>query len=399
MAKDELQIMRDLVEAQKDGFALPRHFYTSPEVYDNDIKAYWNRNWIWVGHVSQVQNPGDFFLFDYGPESIIVVRDREGELRAHQNVCRHRGSRVCLEKQGTARVFSCPYHAWTYDLSGKLRGRRAMGPDFDPAEYGLFPAQVRVFEGLIFICASDDAPPIDAGLAQIAPLAAPFDLADMKIAHQASYPVSANWKLALENYQECYHCAPSHKEYSRSHSLKDPREMAKLAGPLRERSAAIGLATDEVNQTGADAAGPAADVYWRRYSLFPGYQTGSKTGEALAPLLGRLTGFDGGATDLQIGPLNNFLIYADHVVGYRFVPTSLQKTEIQVVWHVRADAQEGHDYDKEALTWLWHVTTQDDERIIRLNQEGVNSHRFVPGPLSEMEKGILEFYHSYLSMI
>ncbi|WP_120500737.1 aromatic ring-hydroxylating dioxygenase subunit alpha [Roseovarius sp. EL26] len=399
MAQDDLQLMRDLVEARQDGFALPRHFYTSEDVYENDIKAYWNHSWIWVGHVSQVPHPGDYFLFDYAKESIIVVRDREGEVHAHMNVCRHRGSRVCTEKQGNARVFSCPYHAWTFDLSGKLRGGRAMGPDFDPSKYGLFPAQIRIFEGLIFVCASDQAPPIDAGLAELQSHAAPFDFANMKIAHEASYPVPANWKLALENYMECYHCAPSHKEYSRSHSLKDPTEMEGLVEPLRERSNAIGLKIDEIDQTGENSAGPAADVYWRRYPLFEGYQTGSKGGEPLAPILGHLTGFDGGATDMQIGPLNNFLIYADHVVGYRFVPTALQETDIQIVWYVRGDADDGKDYNKEDLTWLWHVTSQDDERIIRHNQEGVNSHRFEPGPLSEMEWGILTFYHSYLSMI
>lgn len=399
MALDDLKLMRDLVAKQPEGFALPRHFYTSQAVYDRDISAYWNRSWIWVGHVSQIKEPGDFFLFDYGPESIIIVRDRDGEVRAHLNVCRHRGSRVCLEKQGTARVFSCPYHAWTFDLAGKLRGGRAMGPDFDPADYSLFAAQVRVFQGLIFVCASEDAPPIEAGLKQIEPLVAPFDMANLQIAHQATYAVASNWKLALENYLECYHCAPSHKEYSRSHSLKDPAEMAALIEPLQDRSATIGLSSTSISQTGADAAGPAADIYLRRYPLFSGYVTGSQSGEALAPPLGQLTGLDGGATDMQIGVLNNFLIYADHVVGYRFVPVSLQETEIQIVWYVRGDAIEGRDYDKDALTWLWHVTSQDDERIIRHNQDGVNSHRYEPGPLSEMEWGISDFYHSYLAMI
>ena len=79
---------------------------------------------------------------------MIVVRDREGEVRAHLNVCRHRGSRVCLERKGKARSFICPYHAWTFDLNGKLRNGRSMGADFDPGQYGLFPVQVKIFQGL-----------------------------------------------------------------------------------------------------------------------------------------------------------------------------------------------------------------------------------------------------------
>lgn len=399
MPKDDLQVMRELMESHQEGFALERHFYTSQAVYEHDIQRVWNRNWIWVGHVSQIAEPGNYFLFDYGPESVIVVRDREGEVRAHMNVCRHRGSRVCLEKQGTARVFSCPYHAWTFGLDGRLRGGRAMGADFDPSEYGLFPVQVQIFQGLIFICADENPPPLEESLARLAPLSAPMQLENLKLAHEASYPVPANWKLALENYLECYHCAPSHQDYSRSHSLKDPADVEKYGADLRDRSASAGLPTGELDMTGANALALGADVYWRRYPLFPGYQTGSKDGAPLAPPLGQLTGHDGGATDLAIGTLNYFLIYADHLVGYRFIPRSLQETDIQIAWYVRGDAEEGRDYSKEALTWLWHVTSLDDERIIRHNQEGVNSHRFVPGPLSEMEWSLPGFYRSYFSMI
>ena len=399
MPQDDLKVMRDLIESQKEGFALPRHFYTSQAVYDHDISAFWNHNWIWAGHVSQIPNAGDYFLFDYGTESVIVVRDRAGDVRAHLNVCRHRGSRVCTEKQGSARVFSCPYHAWTFGLDGQLRGGRAMGPDFDPSEYGLFPVQVKLFQGMILICAAEEAPPIDDALEQLEPLTAPFEFENLRVAHEASYPVPANWKLALENYLECYHCAPSHKEYARSHSLKDPAEMEPLIAPLKEWMQAAGIPTGELDLTGTNAVAPGADVYWRRYPLFEGYETGSRSGEALAPLLGDLQIFDGGASDLALGTLNYFLVYADHVVGYRFIPRGLQETDIQIVWLVRGDAEEGEDYNKDDLTWLWHVTSQDDERIIRHNQEGVNSHRFQPGPLSEMEWSIPGFYRTYFDMI
>ena len=399
MLQTELKIARDLLDQYREGFALPRHFYTSPEVYDLDIRTFWNRNWIWVGHVSQIPEPGDYFLFDYGPESIIIVRDRQGEVRAHQNICRHRGSRVCLEQSGNANKFVCPYHAWTFDLEGRLRNGRSMGDDFDPADYGLFPVHVTLFEGLIFVCAADTPPPIDAPLSRIAPLAAPLQLENLRLAHRASYPVPANWKLAFENYLECYHCAPSHQEYSRSHSLKDPAQAATFTPDLHERMRAVGLPTDIVDEVGAGAVSPAADVFWRRYPLFPGYQTGSRTGAPLAPPLGRLPALDGGATDLGIGTFNYFLIYADHLVGYRFVPRGLQETDIQIEWYVRGDAVEGQDYSVDELTWLWHVTTLDDERIIRHNQEGVNSHRFQPGPLSEMEWGISAFYHTYFALI
>ena len=397
--------MRDLIDVDtiladyQPGFALPRGMYTSQEVFDLDMERVWNRNWIWVGHTSQIPNPGDYFLFDYGPESIIVVRDRSGEVRAHLNVCRHRGSRVCVERSGNARSFVCPYHAWTFELTGELRGGRAMGPDFDPSKWGLFPAQVRVFQGMILVCASSDAPDIDEGLQQLAPLTAPFGFENLKVIHTGSYPVPANWKLAVENYMECYHCAPSHQEYSRSHTLKNPADVANMIGGMQERATQVGLPKDEICLNIESGAAPGADIFYRRYPLFEGYKTGSKTGEPVAPLLGSLTGFDGGATDVQLGTLNYLLAYSDHVVGYRFIPRGLQETDIQTIWMVRGDAEEGRDYKVEDVSWLWHVTTLDDERIIRHNQEGVNSHFFQPGPLAEMEESVASFYSFYLSML
>ena len=396
----DLQRMRKLAREHRNDQALDRLFYTSQAIYEHDLEKVWAQQWLWAGHASQVPNAGDFFLFEFGTESVIVVRDTEHEIRAHLNVCRHRGSRVCLEQSGNARVFSCPYHAWTYSLNGGLRSGRQMGEGFDPGDYGLTPAKVRVFQGLIFVCLSDDPPPIDDALARLAPNTSPFGLDRLKIAHEASYPVPANWKLALENYVECYHCAPAHKEYSRSHSLKDPASMTEeLIGAMRKKSLETGLPLDEVSETGENAECIGADVYNRRYPLYPGYLTGSRDGAALAPPLGDLTGHDGGATDIQIGPLNFFLAYSDHVVGYRFIPTDLQETDIQTVWMVREDAEEGRDYSLDELTWLWDVTTKDDERIIRINQQGVNSLRFRPGPLSQMEWGISDFYHSYLTMV
>ena len=396
----EIELMRQLAGAYTSGRSLERMFYTSPTVYERDILKIWCESWLWAGHVSQIPNPGDYFLFTFATESVIVLRDGDGQVRAHLNVCRHRGSRVCLEASGNARVFSCPYHGWTYGLNGALRGAPMMGDNFDCDAHGLDRVNITVFEGLIFINLSENPPNLTPALARLKPHVAPFGFENTKIAHSISYPVPANWKLAFENYLECYHCAPSHKEYSRSHSLKDPNSMTvELLAGMQARAREAGLTTDVVDATGLDADPPGADIYHRRYPLYPGYDTGSKTGGGLAPLLGNLTGYDGGATDISIGPVNYFLAYSDHVVGYRFLPRGPRETEIQTVWMVHQDAVEGRDYDLDTLTWLWDVTTKDDERIIHNNQEGVGSMRYRPGPLSTMEWGISGFLGWYTSQI
>lgn len=383
----------------RSGYSLPRDFYTSAEIYQQDLEKYWGHSWVWVGHISQLPEVGCYFVFEFGNESVIVCRDSTDTLKAHLNVCRHRGSRVCTNHSGKVKSFVCPYHAWTYNLDGELRSGRRMPEEFDRQDHGLKSVNLLNHQGLLFVCLSDDPPPLEQALATVASLTAPFQLEDLKIIQRRSYPVEANWKLALENYLECYHCAPSHREYSKSHSLKDPDSMTEeLIETLKKRSQNIGLPTKQVSETGPQARALGADLYCRRYPLYSGFDTGSKDGSGVAPTLGLLQGYDGGATDLMIGPLNNFLIYADHMVAYRFIPTGVQTTEIQTVWLINSNATE-EDYDTESLTWLWDVTTQDDERIIRHNQAGINSFHYEPGPLSTMEWGITDFYSGYMEVM
>lgn len=392
--------LADLIAGYQPGRSLERAFYTSPDIYAADMDRIWAQSWIWAGHISQIPHPGDFRLFSFGAESVILVRDRGGAVRAHLNVCRHRGSRVCVEPQGRATVFSCPYHAWTYNLDGSLRAGRWMGDDFDKAAHGLLPVSLEIIEGLIFICLGDDPPDLTEARQNLAPALAPFDLAATKVAAEHSYTVPANWKLAFENYVECYHCAPAHHEYALSHSIKEHDSMTpELVAAMRTRAAEVGICADEFGRWSAEMTPPGASYYHRRYPLFAGYETGSRDGQPVAPPLGRLNGRDGGATDVTIGPLNYFLIYSDHAVGYRFLPRDIQQTEMQIVWLVREDAVEGRDYETDRLTWLWDVTTKDDERIIRLNQQGVNSVRYTPGPLSKMESYIVDFLGWYIKML
>lgn len=391
--------MQNIISRHQQGYSLEREFYVSESIYQSDLEDYWGGNWLWAGHISQIPEVGDYLLFEFGQESIIIVRDQNG-VRAHLNVCRHRGSRVCLAQSGRAQAFVCPYHAWTYGLDGQLRAGRLMAEGFEKQNYGLMPVSLINYQGLLFVCLAKNPPSLLKSLEKLAAFTAPFSLANLKVAHQESYPVAANWKLALENYLECYHCAPAHKEYSKSHSLKDPASMTlEFIGAMELKAQAIGLQNGEVAGTGSLAEHVGTDIYYHRYPLYPGYDTGSRDGRGVSSLLGNLNGYDGGASDLMIGPLNNFLIYADHLVAYRFLPRGLQETDIQTIWFVNETARLDVDYQLENLIWLWDVTTQDDEKIIRHNQEGVNSSYYKPGPLSKMEWGIRDFHHGYLNRL
>jgi phenylpropionate dioxygenase-like ring-hydroxylating dioxygenase large terminal subunit len=377
----------ELVADQPPGHPLEQRFYTDPDIYRLEVERIINRNWVLAGHVSQIPAPGDFFVTELARESAIVVRGSGGEVRAFANVCRHRGSLVCLAKSGSTRKFECPYHGWMYDIDGNLTAARSMPKNFDKASHGLNPVSVDVLGGLIFICFSDDPPSLEGARRDLAEPFALFDFENLKVAAQKTYPIDANWKLAVENYQECYHCATAHPEYARMHTLMlDPSRRDRMQDKMRARFDACGL--KEIEHDFVDThARPGEQGYgYSRTALFEGYKTGSRGGEPVAPLLGRLTDYDGGASDFTVGPLSFLLAYSDHVVGYVFKPVDHGHCVCEIYWLVRSDAVEGRDYDLAGLTWLWDVTTHADKTIIVNNWKGVNSRYFRPGPFSTMER-------------
>ena len=389
-----------LVEAQPERHSLAREFYTDPDIYERDIGRIFLRSWLYAGHQSEISDPGDWFLFDFAGESVIVARGLDGEIRAMLNVCRHRGSRVCLERSGCSKRLICRYHGWTYDLDGKLAGASRMNEDFDKSAISLKRIHVELLDGLIFVNFADQPAAFDAVREGLADCLRPYDLAGAKVAHRQTYPIAANWKLAVENYCECYHCAPAHPEYSRGHSLAHQGlRSGELYDAVMARAGACGLSDRMVNHLYLEAPGFGADYGYDRYPLIREHVTGSDDGKPVAPLLGSISDYDGGATDLQVGPVTFGLMYCDHVVLYRFTPVTIDTAECDITWLVRGDAVEGRDYDRNRLTWLWDITTHADKQIIERNHQGVNSRYYVPGPLSSMENYAWSFISWYLETL
>ncbi len=385
--------LKKILDSWQRGHALPHGVYVDPEIYEDEIRRIFLRSWHYVGHVSQVPERGDYFLFEMAGESVIVVRDGEGGVNALLNVCRHRGSRICDAPQGRETRLFCRYHGWTYGLDGSLRGAGHTPEGFDKSRYGLKRLQCRVFQGLIFVNFDPDAVSFEPIERDLGPLLAPYGLDRAKVAHRQNYPIASNWKLAVENYCECYHCQPAHPEYSAGHGRAIPyKECEPLLAEVLDRAESVGLSRAEMRHSWL-AAGPlGTDRDFERYPLLRGYLTGSRDGKPVAPLLGSITGYDGGATDLHIGPMTFGLAYCDHVVLYRFTPRGLRNTDCEITWLVNGSAVEGRDYDRAALTWLWDVTTMADKEIIERNQKGVESRFYEPGPLSPME----DFTHRFL---
>ena len=270
---EDARPIRELIACQRPGWTLERRFYTDPEIYKLEIDQIVMRNWIFAGHQSQLENPGDFRVFKVAGESAIVVKGPDNEIRAFANVCRHRGSVVCLEQSGNTRKFECPYHAWTYDIEGKLIGARDMAADFNKEAHGLHPVSIEIVNGLIFICFCDEPPSLENAQRDLAEPMAMFDFENLKVAATRTYPIAANWKLAVENYQECYHCAPAHAEYAKMHTMMlDNKKMERVQSHMLEKMPACGLKEIAIDFGDSESLPGQQGYSYSRTAMFEGYK-------------------------------------------------------------------------------------------------------------------------------
>jgi len=379
--------IEELIASQKPGHSLDQRFYADPDIYELEVEKIINRNWILAGHTSQLPERGDFKVLNVGRESAIIVRGSDGNLKGFANVCRHRGSLVCLDQHGHADKFQCPYHGWMYDIDGNLTAARNMAEGFDRSTHGLKSVSVGEIYGLMFVCFSDDPPSLEGAIADLKEPMGMYDFENLKVAAQKSYEIPANWKLAVENYQECYHCATAHPEYALMHTMMlDDEKRERASQHMYENMAACGIKDFEIDHVDSAARPGEIGFGFARTAMFSKFKTGSKDGQPVAPLLGSITGYDGGQADLSFGPFSFLLAYNDHVVCYVFTPVDHQNSNCEIYWLVRSDAEEGEDYHVDELTWLWDVTTQSDKEIVVNNSKGVHSKYYEPGPFSGMEE-------------
>ena len=346
-----------LIKQQPEDWSLKQEFYKQTDIFELEIKKIYMDSWLFIGHQSEIPNKGDYFVYNLLSESVIVVRGKDQKIHGYMNVCRHRGSRICLEDRGNMQRFTCPYHAWTYNLDGSLMIAKELSNGVKKQDLGLHKCQIEVVEGLILLNFSDQPSSLDDLKDELSVPMNMFGFKDLKIAAHKNYPIDANWKLAVENYNECYHCAPSHPEYSQSHTQKltNTKEYDQAQQKMLSSLSACGMKNIEINADYTNQiSGQEQYAYWR-YALFDGYVTGSKNGEPIAPLIGDIKQFNSGASDFNIGPVSFLLAYCDHVVSYVFTPTTQSTCQCDVYWMVRGDAVAGEDYDIENLTCLWDV--------------------------------------------
>ena len=344
---------------------LHRDYYLSDRVFDLERERIFFREWLCVAREAELPEPGDYLVRDVAGESILIVRTRDGGLAAHYNVCRHRGSQLVPDcAQGRfAGGIRCPYHSWTYTLEGALRTAPFLeeGEGLAKADLSLHPVGVDAWGGFVFVHLTPSAAgPLSAQLGGVPERLRRYPLAELRVGRRLEYPVAANWKVMLENYNECYHCGPVHPE------------LCRLVPAFKQRGGA-----DLDWERGI----PHRDGAW----TFTGSGTTTR-----AP-------FEGLSEDERVRHKGE-LIYpnlllslsADHVAAFTIRPHAPGRTTIvcEFLFHPVEMARPG--FDPSDAVEFWDLVNRQDWAICESVQRGMGSRVFQTGYYAPMESWSLD---------
>jgi Rieske 2Fe-2S family protein len=380
---------------RRQGFSLPQAFYIDEEFFQADLQAVFGTDWLFACNACEIRNPGDYVTLGIGQNSLVVLRDRDGEVRAFHNTCRHRGSRVCIDERGHVSRLVCPYHQWVYELDGRLRNARQMPKEFDRSGYGLKPINVEVVCSLVYVSLASNPPSLKKFRAEVMPYIAPHQPERTKIAFESTIVEEANWKLVIENNRECYHCAANHPELLASlveYALPDDPRGTATFKRLVDRAAAKWDSYGLPHQP-ADGADEFRCI---RLPFHDGAVSFTMDGRpACRKLLGAFTDPDLGSVRMFRAPNSWHHFLADHILHFRVLPIAAGRTAVRTTWLVHEDAVEGVDYDPRRLSEVWLATNDQDRRLAENNHLGIASMAYEPGPYAPSEFMLEHFLSWY----
>ena len=373
------QTIQDLFANRRRGYSLPQGLYLEPGMLEFDLQAIFYRHWLQVGLEAEIPEPGDYLTLSVGGSSVIVLRNSEDTIGAFFNTCRHRGAQICREARGRMRRLICPYHQWSYDLSGRLAHTPFM-QKIDTDARGLLPVRVETVAGVLYICLADDPPDFAPFREKLQPMLEPHNLRDARVAHTTTWVERADWKLTMQNARECYHCKAGHPQLLMSYSdftgSDSSRDRGARIAALEARCAARGFKT-------GSTIGPWYEI--GRFPLLEGavsYTTDGKP--AVARMLGAVGDGDVGVMWWGLQPNSFSHIVSDYGFFFQAFPTGPQETTVTGTWIVHKDAIEGVDYERSRLVEVWTATNEQDRALVENNHRGMTSIGYAPGPYSQI---------------
>jgi len=340
---------------------LPGRFYHEPDILQEELRRIFSTMWLCVGREEDLARPGDFLTREVGRESILMTRDAQGGLNAFYNVCRHRGSRLVDAScgSGLARI-QCPYHAWTYDLDGSLKGAPHMNEvkHFDAREYPLRTVRQASWSGFLFVSLAPDPPPLEKHLGEMAHHFDRYRMSDLKRGRRISYTVASNWKILCENYSECYHCALVHPQLNRISHYR----------------------SGEIDLVNAATVGGYMEL------REPEFNSMTTTGRTVRPPFATIAPEDHRRIHYYIVYPNLFLsLHPDYVMTHTLWPIDPGHTEIVCEFLFAADEVARPEFDPTDAVNFWDETNRQDWMVCERAQLGVQSASYDSGRLSKLE--------------
>jgi Rieske 2Fe-2S family protein len=344
---------------------LPARYYTEPETFRLEIERLFSSMWICAGRLDEVRARGAFVRRDVGNASVLIVGDGQGGARAFHNVCRHRGTRLCDASSGRFSSIQCPYHAWTYDLDGRLIGAPQMNdvPGFTREAYPLRQASSDVWDGHVFLNLGASPSPLLAQLGDLPQRFAPWGMDALRMVRRVEYDVAANWKLVVQNYNECLHCPVIHPMLNRMHHY---------------------LGASNVPSTGSYCGGS--------MGFNDGIETLSVDGRRRRDVLPGLGPAERSSVSyFAIYPNLLLTLHPDYMVTVTIWPQSPERTRLVCEWHFHPDEIGKSGFVHEDAVAFWDATNREDWAISERSQQGIASRGYAPGPYSAREQQLWEF--------
>ncbi|MDC8981551.1 aromatic ring-hydroxylating oxygenase subunit alpha [Mycobacterium marinum] len=358
-------------------------YYTSAAVFAAEQQHVFESMWFCVVRAADLNEPGQFKAVQVGRESVLLVRGRDRRLRAFLNICRHRGALLCTEPEGQVRRnLRCPYHSWTYGLDGTLIAAPNIaeltdtdGASIDRHRYGLVAVALREWLGYAWVCLAEDPPSFENDVvgsvtARLGDVSAidTYRIEALQVGRRVSYDVAANWKLIVENFMECYHCATIHPELTRVIP-----EFAR--GQAAQRSVGRGA------EFGSAVAGFTVDGR-AGFTALPGIRPEQ----------------DRRYFAITVKPTVFINLVPDHAIIHRMFPIAADRTIVECDWlyapEVAAAGDIAHSVE------LFHRVNEQDFDACQRTQPAMSSRAYrTGGVLVPAEHHIAEFHQWVVARI
>lgn len=361
---DLAELDRDLASVRlplEEATTLPARMYHDPAIYAEEVGRIFSRMWLCVGREEDIAKPGDYMTRSIGDESVVIMRDAKGQVNAFYNVCRHRGSRLLTETCGQGQSsIQCPYHAWTYELDGSLRGAPHMEDvkNFDKKNFSLRPVRLDRWDGFLFINLDQEAESLRDYLGAMATKFSRFGMGGLRRGKRINYTVQSNWKMLAENYSECYHCFLIHPELNRvSHYLSGSMELVNQAAvggwmELREED----------------------------------FNTMTLSGTTRRPPFTSIDAEDHRRIHYYIVYPNLLLsLHPDYVMTHTVWPSGPGRSEVVCEFLFDAAEVAKPGFDPSDAAEFWDLTNKQDWKACELAFEGTRSKGYERGRLSSLE--------------